>query len=184
MHLLRWFSAIYCRLPAANLSAIGSGSGRSCRRGRSELRWERALGRWMAVFCPEISVFFTRRLWQRHFPARQWLWCGWCRPGVPGLGEGCLVLDSGVCVAAPHAAVATCQVLPWCPSPVDGMQVTSSAPRRTWGRCHPLCCQGLVTEVAVPALPPSLLPFLHRAENNHDKSETLPWPRQGAGSSG
>lgn len=102
------------------------------------------------------------------------------RCGVSGAALGGL----RVCVAAPHAAVATCQVLPWCPSPVDGMEVTSSAPRRTWGRCHPLCCQGLVTEVAVPAPLPSLLPFLHRAENNHDKSETLPWPRQGAGSSG
>lgn len=103
MHLLRWFSAIYCRLPAANLSAIGSGSGRSCRRGRSELGWERALGRWMAVFCPEISVFFTRHLWQRHSAValvrlvpsgRARTRCGVSGAGLGGL-RGCSARCSG-----------------------------------------------------------------------------------------
>lgn len=48
---------------------------------------------------------------------------------------------------------------------------------------QPLLC---VMEATLPSSPPLrfVLRLLHRAKNNHDKSETLPWTRQGAENSG
>lgn len=84
----------------------------------------------MAVFCPESSSStFTER-------------------GTPQLGSGsgavwvCQDLVRGVCccsggLAVSMAAVATHQVLSWCPSPVDVVEATSFALRRARGQCCP-----------------------------------------------
>lgn len=127
-----------------------------------------------ARFLPRQQRLFTHRPWHSRSPARRRL-----RRSVPWGGQG---PPRGVWGLQPLWLLHTLQGPPARCGHLQGVG-WRLCPSRGAGSVPPLCCQDPVMEAAVPS-PPLAAALPPQAGDNQDKSETLPWPQQGAGNSG